>query len=117
MKLVILLLVMLAAVASADKYTTQYDNIDIDEILSNDRLYKKYYDCLMGKGKCTPDGQELKKNMPDAITTDCSKCSEKQKVGSQKVLKFMLDKKESDYTNLEKVFDPTGTYRKKHAQS
>lgn len=43
-----------------DSYTTKYDNIDLDEILSNERLYSKYFSCLADKGKCTPDGKELK---------------------------------------------------------
>lgn len=44
----------------AGKYTTKYDNIDIEEILHNDRLFNNYYSCLLGTGKCTPDGAELK---------------------------------------------------------
>ncbi|KAG6805105.1 hypothetical protein H0H92_000690, partial [Tricholoma furcatifolium] len=117
MKLVLalLLLAALAAAKPADKYTTQYDNIDIDEVLNNDRLYKKYFECLMGRGKCTPDGKELKDNLADAAKTDCSKCSEKQKGISEKVLKFMLANKKKDYDELEKIYDPQGSYRKKHA--
>lgn len=42
------------------KYTTKYDNIDLDEILNSDRLLKNYFDCIMDRGKCTPDGMELK---------------------------------------------------------
>lgn len=65
MKFVLLnlsLLVLFAIVLArpSDKYTTKYDNIDLDEILSNDRLLKNYFDCIMDRGKCTPDGQELR---------------------------------------------------------
>lgn len=65
MKVVLALLfcaVVVAARPGAPKgsYTTKYDNIDLEEILSNERLYKKYFDCLTNKGKCTPDGKELK---------------------------------------------------------
>lgn len=42
------------------KYTTKYDNIDLDEILNSDRLLKNYFECVMERGKCTPDGNELK---------------------------------------------------------
>lgn len=44
----------------ADKYTDQYDNIDIDEILSSDRLLQNYHNCLKTGKKCTPDGQKLR---------------------------------------------------------
>lgn len=57
------MLVCLAMVAYAveQKYTTKYDNIDIDEILKSDRLFKNYFNCLMDIGKCTPPGSELKR--------------------------------------------------------
>lgn len=42
------------------KYTTKYDNVDVDEIIKSDRLLKNYVQCLLEKGKCTPDGAELK---------------------------------------------------------
>lgn len=58
---VALVLVGVVAVALAeDKYTTKYDNVDLDEILQNKRLLKNYVNCLLEKGNCTPDGQELK---------------------------------------------------------
>lgn len=41
-------------------YTTMYDGIDLDEILTNDRLLAGYVNCLLEKGPCTPDGKELK---------------------------------------------------------
>lgn len=43
-----------------EKYTTKYDNVDLDEIIGNKRLLKNYVNCLLDKGNCTPDGQELK---------------------------------------------------------
>ncbi|KAG5883696.1 hypothetical protein JTB14_007415 [Gonioctena quinquepunctata] len=74
-------------VPEKNKYTTKYDNINLEEIIKNDRLLKNYVDCLLEKRRCTPDGLELKKNMPDAIETDCSKCSEKQKEGRSTILR------------------------------
>lgn len=53
---------MIAAAAPAgDTYITKYDNIDLDQILQSDRLLKNYVNCLMERGKCTPDGSELKR--------------------------------------------------------
>jgi hypothetical protein len=65
---VVLLFVLLAAVALAeasriprdDKYTTKYDNINVDEILESDRLRNNYINCVLEKGKCTPEGVELR---------------------------------------------------------
>lgn len=44
-----------------DQYTTKYDNIDIDRILKNERLLKNYVNCVLSKGKCSPEGTELKR--------------------------------------------------------
>nr|AEP95756.1 chemosensory protein 2 [Apolygus lucorum] len=111
---VVLLIGAVGMVLAADKYTDKYDNIDVDEILGNQRLYQKYFDCIQGKGKCTPDGAELKKNIPEALQTDCAKCSEKQKAGVEKVLRHLINEKPEDYKVLEEQFDPEGVYRKKY---
>lgn len=49
------------AAPAPEKYTTKYDNVDIDEILNNDRLVNNYFKCLMSTGKCTPEGEEIKR--------------------------------------------------------
>ncbi|RZF35337.1 hypothetical protein LSTR_LSTR003777 [Laodelphax striatellus] len=95
------------------KYTTKYDNIDLDEILNNQRLFDNYYKCLLG-AKCTPDGQELKEALPDALATACSKCTEKQRVGTEKVIRHLIEKKPTEYAELEKKYDPQGTYKRKY---
>jgi hypothetical protein len=73
----------------ATTYDIKYDNVDIEEILKSERLLTNYINCLMEEGPCTEDGRELKDTMPDAIATDCEKCSEKQKAGSEKIMHFM----------------------------
>ncbi|KAK9504859.1 hypothetical protein O3M35_009037 [Rhynocoris fuscipes] len=116
-KYILLSVVCLCAVgylADAATYTTKYDNIDLEEILNNDRIYVKYFDCLKGTGKCTPDGKELKDVLPDALQTACEKCSEKQKKGTDRVLSFLLEKKPQDYLVLEKIYDPERVYRNKY---
>jgi len=114
---VLLLVCALAAVVVAapdQQYTTKYDNIDLDDLLNNDRLLKKAFACLMDEGGCTPDIAELKKALPDALKTECSKCSEKQKAGAKKVLKFIYEKKPDHFEKLEKKYDPEGIYRQQY---
>lgn len=57
---VIVFVSVVVFVVSQETYSDKYDNVDVDEILNNQRLYQKYFDCIMGKGKCTADGTELK---------------------------------------------------------
>lgn len=70
----VLLFVGAALAQQAPVYTTKYDGVNLDEILKSERLLNNYFKCLMDKGKCTPDGTELKKTLPDALKTACSKC-------------------------------------------
>jgi hypothetical protein len=58
--LVALVLAEAARIRRDEKYTTKYDNINLDEILQSDRLLDNYIKCLLEKGKCSPEGTELK---------------------------------------------------------
>ncbi|XP_047535938.1 ejaculatory bulb-specific protein 3-like [Vanessa atalanta] len=98
-------------------YTTMYDGVDLDEILSSDRLLAGYVNCLLDKGPCTPDGKELKRNLPDAIENDCSKCTEKQRDGADKVMHYIIDHKPEDWKKLEAKYDSEGTYKLKYMSS
>ncbi|KAK4885677.1 hypothetical protein RN001_001948 [Aquatica leii] len=93
-------------------YTDQFDNVDIDEILQSDRLLNNYYNCLVTGNKCTPDAQKLRDVLPDALQTDCQKCTEVQKTQSTKVIDFLVKNKIEMFQELEKIFDPNREYRK-----
>lgn len=68
MKFVLVLFVTVLSLAYAEeKYTTKYDNIDLNQILKSDRLLKNYVNCLLDRGKCSPDGQELKGKLTDLL--------------------------------------------------
>ncbi|XP_063238693.1 ejaculatory bulb-specific protein 3-like [Bacillus rossius redtenbacheri] len=116
--MVLVVLVVLAVMGSGladNKYTTKYDNVDLDEILNSNRLLTFYVDCLLGKtNRCSPDAKELKANLPDALLSECSKCSEKQKAGAEKVINFLIEKKPELWRQLEAKFDPQGTYHAKY---
>lgn len=56
----LLMLGCLVVAVLADKYTSKYDNINLQEILDNKRLLFAYIDCMMGRAKCSPEGKELK---------------------------------------------------------
>ncbi|KAH8322523.1 hypothetical protein KR074_000843 [Drosophila pseudoananassae] len=115
MKMLFALLVLgVALVAAEEKYTTKYDNIDVDEILKSDRLFSNYYKCLIDTGKCTPEARELKKSLPDALKTECSKCSEKQRENTDKIIRFIIDNKPEEWKQLQAKFDPEDVYIKRY---
>uniref|UniRef100_A0A034WNV4 Putative odorant-binding protein A10 n=1 Tax=Bactrocera dorsalis TaxID=27457 RepID=A0A034WNV4_BACDO len=98
-------------VANQAAYDTKFDNIDLDEVLNQERLLRNYIKCLENTGPCTPDSKMLKEILPDAISTDCAKCSEKQRLGSAKVTHFLIDNRPEDWARLEQIYDPQGNYR------
>lgn len=55
--------------------------------------------------------------MPDAIESDCSKCSEKQKEGSEKMIRYLIDNKPEYWNPLQEKYDPTGSYKKRYLES
>ncbi|XP_076268623.1 ejaculatory bulb-specific protein 3-like [Rhynchophorus ferrugineus] len=97
-----------------DMYTSKYDNVNLDEILNSDRLLANYMNCLLDKGKCTPEAAELKKNIPDALENGCVKCNEKQKNAGEKALRFLIENKRDYFDELEKKYDPEGKYRARY---
>lgn len=42
------------------KYSSKYDDIEIDQILSNKRVLNNYIKCILDEGPCTPDGREFR---------------------------------------------------------
>lgn len=133
MKLIIsFLLIAVVALSYADKYTSKYDDVDIDQILQSERLLRNYLNCLLDKGRCTPDGAELKsksdyiiahqktydlftlENLPDALENECSKCNESQKKGASKVIRYLIDNKRQYWDELAAKYDPEGVYLKKY---
>ncbi|CAG9763968.1 unnamed protein product [Ceutorhynchus assimilis] len=114
MKVLIICALLVLLCSAEEKYTSKYDNVDLDQILASDRLLKNYLNCLMDRGKCTPDGSELKKNLPDALENDCSKCSSKQRDGAKKVIHYLIEHKREQWNELAAKYDPNGTYMKKY---
>lgn len=54
--------------------------------------------------------------LPDALKTDCVKCSPRQKDGAKIILRHMINKEPEWYEELEKKYDPTGIYKGKYEE-
>nr|AJP61955.1 chemosensory protein [Phenacoccus solenopsis] len=115
---VLTLFLAVAGVAyAADTYTTKFDNIDIDQILHNERLLKPYVNCLLTDTKCTADANELKRVLPEALVTNCQKCSEKQKQGAEKVISYLAKNKPEIWSKILAKYDKNNEYRTKYAET
>lgn len=45
---------------SEELYSSKFDDIDLDAVISNRRLLDSYCKCLLDEGPCTPEGEYLK---------------------------------------------------------
>ncbi|XP_013162724.1 PREDICTED: ejaculatory bulb-specific protein 3-like [Papilio xuthus] len=101
----------------APTYTTKYDNVNLDEVLASERLLTGYVNCLLDQGPCTPDGKELKQNLPDAIANDCRSCTERQREGADKVMHHIIDNRPDDWDKLEQKYKSDGSYKKQYLEN
>ncbi|OWR51069.1 chemosensory protein precursor [Danaus plexippus plexippus] len=107
--LVILALVALAAARPEANYE-KYENFDVDELVSNLRLLKSYVACFIGEGKCTPEGSDFKEWIPEAVQSNCGKCSDNQKHLVGKVIKACMEKLPEEWKKLNALHNPDGKY-------
>nr|ARJ35779.1 chemosensory protein 4 [Cyrtorhinus lividipennis] len=91
---------------------TRFDGLELSSILKNDELYIQLFQCLIGRGKCSPDWELLKDAVPGALLDNCVDCSEKQKISMKTLLAHLVHHKPEDMRLLEGEFDPDGSYRK-----
>ncbi|XP_011568446.3 allergen Tha p 1 [Plutella xylostella] len=113
MKLFIVLSLLAAAALADDLYDESKTNLDVDELVSNERLLKGYCACFLGKGPCTAEGVNIKKFIPDAVQNACSKCSPRQRSMVRKMCQAIKEKLPADWQELAAAFDPQGQYKSK----
>ncbi|XP_054277586.1 ejaculatory bulb-specific protein 3-like [Macrosteles quadrilineatus] len=109
-----LLAVLVTVATAAEKYTTKYDSVNVDQIIGNNRLFSNYIKCLLDQGGCTPEAEELKSHIRDALETGCKKCSQKQREGADKVFRHLIKNKPKEFDALEKKYDPKGSFRARY---
>nr|ULF48244.1 chemosensory protein 3 [Acyrthosiphon pisum] len=110
---VVLVASLVCFTLAEEKYTTKFDNFDVEKVLNNDRILTSYIECLLDQGNCTNEGRELKRVLPDALKTDCSKCTDVQKDRSERVIKFLIKNRSAEFDKLTAKYDPSGEYKKK----
>ncbi|XP_023715539.1 ejaculatory bulb-specific protein 3-like [Cryptotermes secundus] len=100
------LLALEFAVALSDKYSSRYDNIDLDAILRNNRALNGIIKCILEKGPCSPEGRELKTDLPDALRTECAKCTDAQKRLIRKASRYLMENRANDWKEITNKYDP-----------
>ncbi|XP_011502594.1 PREDICTED: ejaculatory bulb-specific protein 3-like [Ceratosolen solmsi marchali] len=97
-------------------YVTRWDKVNVDEILASKRLLQHYFNCLVSKGPCPPDGRELRRALPEALEDACAKCTKSQREGAIKVIRYLREFEPEKFEILASKYDPHGVYRKKYLE-
>ncbi|XP_046745957.1 allergen Tha p 1-like isoform X2 [Diprion similis] len=92
-------------------YSNKYDDVNIDLILNSERLLKQYIACVLDKGPCSPDGRYFRTVLPDALATNCAKCTDKMKGNVRKVSNHIMERRPDDWAKFVKKYDSDGKYR------
>ncbi|XP_050542607.1 uncharacterized protein LOC126906241 [Daktulosphaira vitifoliae] len=100
-------------IRESSPYPTRYDYIDVETVMNNERIVKALFNCVMEKGPCTREGLELKRIIPDALQTECAKCTDRQRKQAGKVLAHLMHYKPDYWKMLWEKFDPNNVYLKK----
>ncbi|XP_018321497.1 uncharacterized protein LOC108734429 [Agrilus planipennis] len=100
----------LAQEPSGGYYRTRYDHINVDTVMNSKRLVNYYGACLLSRGPCPPQGAELKRVLPEALQTNCARCTEKQKAGAYRTIKRLRKEYPGIWKALLEEYDPTEKY-------
>lgn len=52
--------------------------------------------------------------LPDALSSGCNKCNDKQKATAEKVISHLKNKRSKDWDRLILKYDPHGEYKKRY---
>ncbi|XP_008208395.1 putative odorant-binding protein A10 [Nasonia vitripennis] len=98
-----------------DHYPKAWLEIDFKPIVDNDRLFKKYKECLLADklSGCPRDVTQFKKLIPEIIETECAKCLPEHIAKFKEGLEYICQKRRADYEEVRKIRDPSGALRRK----
>ncbi|KAF4524964.1 hypothetical protein B566_EDAN014481 [Ephemera danica] len=96
------------------KYKDRYDFLSIDHVLKSPRLMHNFHQCVMERGPCTSEAAELRRIIPEAMRSECARCTERQRQQAGRVLAFIIEHRPEWLRELFEKFDPDGSIRKKY---
>ncbi|CAG9795806.1 unnamed protein product [Diatraea saccharalis] len=104
-------LLTIPTIATQEKqYDRKYDLFDIETLVQNPRLLRKYMDCFLDQGPCTPIGRVFKLALPEIIITRCGKCTPAQKSFARRTFDAFKRELPEQHAELKKLLDPNNKY-------
>ncbi|KAL4714936.1 hypothetical protein ACJJTC_003087 [Scirpophaga incertulas] len=106
----ILTIVAMVGADHKETYDTKYNIFNAKELVEHVRLLRGHGKCFLSNGPCTPEGTELKKIIPDAMKTQCAKCTAKQLQLIRLVVHGFQEKLPEMWAEIHKTYDPGNKY-------
>ncbi|XP_076632328.1 BTB/POZ domain-containing protein 9-like [Colletes latitarsis] len=88
----------------------------LNELISKDSFYAPEIDIFLAvrswvQANPNVDHKSVLETLPDALSTGCSKCNEKQRITADKVINHLRTKRPNDWERLAARYDPDGQYK------
>ncbi|XP_046428165.1 ejaculatory bulb-specific protein 3-like isoform X1 [Neodiprion fabricii] len=112
----VVVLLTLGSTMSLETYSDKYDNVNVDVILHSDRLLNRYIACVLDYGPCSPDGRYFRTILPDALATNCAKCTDKMKGNVRKMSNHIMKRRPEDWAKFVQKYDIDGKYKESFAR-
>nr|WPO56422.1 chemosensory protein [Leucinodes orbonalis] len=109
MKFVVVLSAVLA-LAFAENYKSNIDNLDIEAVVTNPEKLKGVTQCFLDNGECSDVIGAIKKVLPEATEQACAKCTDPQKHMLKRYLTELSKTYPEDFEALKKKYDPENKY-------
>ncbi|XP_044744966.1 allergen Tha p 1-like [Coccinella septempunctata] len=100
---------------NVEKYTSKFNSVDLNVAVRNERLVNAHFNCLMKGLKCTPDGELLRRIIPEVIVDGCAHCTKDHLEGARKIVSYLTRERPELMRALLKKFDPDMKFRIKWA--
>ncbi|XP_045777522.1 allergen Tha p 1-like [Maniola jurtina] len=113
MKIIVVLASLVAAALAipADTYDPKYDSFNAAEMASNPRLLRNFGKCFLGQAPCTAEGNAFNIIIPEALHTNCGKCTRKQRELVRIIVRAFQKDVPDIWEQLAKKHDPNGQYK------
>ncbi|XP_068620162.1 allergen Tha p 1-like [Battus philenor] len=106
----VLLLCTLLALAAAETYSPDNDDLDIEAVVGDLNVLKSFIDCFNDKKPCDEVQADFKKDLPEAFQQSCAKCTAAQKHIFRRFLEVAEEKVPDDLKILKQKHDPESKY-------
>nr|AVM86438.1 chemosensory protein [Corythucha ciliata] len=100
---------LVAAITTSERernFLRMLDVIDVDLVLSNQRIVTKYVRCVLRTGSCSPEGRDLKQALPHLFKNLCEQCNVRQTTGLRKIFRHVKLNRPDDWKKVMQIYDP-----------